>query len=318
MSCLVGVSIVNYKTAPLVVECLNALSQHVDSNSSVQVCVVDNLSPDDSVDILSNAIEANQWQSWVTLLPAPKNGGFSYGNNLAITHLQSLHCDYFWLLNPDTRPIEGSLTALIDYLNQHPSVGVVGSQLTDPDGTEQISAFHYPKPWGEFVDGCSVGAVAKLFPKYVVASYTANAHGHVDWVAGASMLIRKSVIEQVGLMDERYFLYFEEVDYCRKIQSSGFQIHFVPDSRVIHLVGAATGISDMRRKRPRTPGYWFESRRRYFRQNFGIMGAGMADICWLLGHVVKRLKMLVKGAPNNEPPKFLTDFLLHSTLNPFK
>ena len=318
MSCLVGVSIVNYKTATLVVDCLAALAEHAQPHVELRVCVVDNLSPDDSVDILTQAIESNRWRSWVELVPAPANGGFSYGNNVAIKYLQTFGCDYFWLLNPDTRAQQGSLNELINYLDQRSDVGVVGSQLIDPDGTTQISAFHYPRPWGEFVNGSSLGIITKSFPRYVIASDLSNTPGSVDWVAGASMLIKKSVIQQVGLMDEEYFLYFEEVDYCKKIQRNGFQIHFVPQSRVVHLVGAATGISDSRKARPRMPGYWFESRRRYFRKNYGIFGAVSADICWLSGHVIRRLKSLLKRTSMSEPPKIFTDFIAYSLINPFR
>ncbi|BFM05365.1 glycosyltransferase family 2 protein [Halioxenophilus aromaticivorans] len=317
MSCKVGVAIVNYKTAPLVVECLAALAGAGKEGAAISVCVVDNASPDDSLSVLNQAVAEHNWSAWVDVIAAPKNGGFAYGNNVAFDHLASLHCSHYWLLNPDTLPGPDSLQVLLDYLAAHPEVGCVGSQLTDDDGSGQLSAFNFPRPLGEFVAASSIGLLIRLLPKLVVASHTMNQRGSVEWVVGASMLMRAEVVNRVGHMDEKYFLYYEEVDYCRKIHQAGFDVHFVPESRVVHHVGAATGISDLRRKQPpRRPSYWFESRRRFFRKNYGLFGAIVADVCWVLGFSCYRLKSLITGNGFPMPPKFFTDFLSHSVLNP--
>jgi len=318
MRCNVGVAIVNYKTAPLVVECLAALATCRSDVFTLTVCVVDNASPDNSFLVLSEAVAKQCWSDWVHLIAAPKNGGFAYGNNLAFDYLLEKHCDYYWLLNPDAKPTAGAMEILIDYLVNNPRVGCVGSQLTDVDGTRQLSAFNFPRPFGEFVAAGSIGMLVRMFPRHVVANHEMNFSGSVDWVAGASMMLRAEVLAKVGNMDEHYFLYYEEVDYCHKIHGAGFDIHFVPASQVIHHVGAATGISDHRRQAPRRPGYWFESRRRFFRKNYGPIGALLADVCWIVGYGCYRVKSVIKGQPNLDPPKFFSDFVHHSMLNPFK
>lgn len=319
MSSKVGVAIVNYKTALLVEECLSALAEAVVEGWESTVCIVDNDSPDDSLQQLHRAVEAHNWSDWVHIIAAPKNGGFAYGNNLAFTYLRELACTHYWLLNPDTRPQPDAGGVLLQYLADNPDVGCVGSQLTDEGGGNQMSAFNFPRPLGEFVAASSIGILTKLLPRLVIANHDMNKSGSVEWVVGASMMMRAEVLEKIGLMDEHYFLYYEEVDYCHEIHAAGFDVHFVPASQVVHHVGAATGISDLRRKSPpRRPGYWFESRRRFFRKNYGSFGAILADICWILGHGCFKAKSLVKQPSYILPPKFFGDFLQHSILNPFR
>lgn len=319
MSNKVGVAIVNYKTAALVVECLSALAGAQQPGTEITVCVVDNASPDDSVSIINAAVSEHHWAPWVHVIAAPKNGGFAYGNNVAFAYLEHQQCTHYWLLNPDTRPRDDACRVLLDYLAERPEVGCVGSQLTDDDGSDQLSAFNFPRPLGEFVAVSSIGFLVRLFPRLVVASHAMNKSGSVEWVVGASMMMRADVLDKVGYMDEHYFLYYEEVDYCRKIHLAGLDVHFVPDSLVVHHVGAATGISDYRRKTPpRRPGYWFESRRLFFRKNYGLAGAMLADISWILGFACFKAKSLIKASHYTLPPKFFVDFLQHSVLNPFR
>jgi GT2 family glycosyltransferase len=136
----------------------------------------------------------------------------------------------------------------------------------------------------------------------------------VDWVSGASILLRASLLKTVGPMDEGYFLYFEEVDYCRAIQKAGYQVWHHPASRVIHHVGAATGISNTRLQAPRRPTYWFDSRRRYFLKNHGLIKAVVADCLWLVGYASWKLRNIVQRKPDSNPPYFMRDFFSHSII----
>lgn len=329
----VGVCIVNYKTAQLVAECLTSLSQSIPSAFSVSVVVVDNDSQDGSVELLHQCVKDNDWAHWVSIIAAEKNGGFSYGNNVAIHHLMlgqisekdsdqivelcesySQFFDYFWLLNPDTRPLTASLSELVAYCEAHASVGIAGSALQDEDGTQQVACFNFPSPLGELVNILSLGALSKRFPNKVVPMTLPETASSVDWVAGASMLIRASVLDKIGLMDEGYFLYFEEVDYCWTAKKAGFSTHYVPESQVIHHVGAATGISDTRKKAPRRPAYWFESRQRFFWKHYGLFGAVKADTLAMAAFLGRRLKRRIRRLPDLDPPHFLRDFFSHSAL----
>jgi len=134
------------------------------------------------------------------------------------------------------------------------------------------------------------------------------------WVAGASMIIRREVFDDVGLMDEGYFMYYEEVDFCLRANRAGWPCWYVPDSRVVHLVGQASGVTDTRAVPKRRPAYWFESRRRYFVKNHGLVYALIADTVWALGFATYRVRQALQRKPDTDPPKLLYDFIRHSVL----
>ena len=133
-----------------------------------------------------------------------------------------------------------------------------------------------------------------------------------DWLSGASLMIRRSVFETIGLLDESYFLYFEEVDFCLRAGRVGLQCWHVPDSRVVHLVSASTGIYGTEIKSKRRPAYWFRSRRHYFLKNWGRAGAMIADLNWIVGAASWRLRVIVQKKPDVDPPHLFRDFLSHS------
>jgi len=310
----VAVIIVNFRTADLVYDCLQSL--HIEKEAlSLQVVVVDNDSQDGSVERLSTIIEEHGWQQWVVVLPQEHNRGFAGGNNLALRYILSIGwpVDYFWLLNPDTVIRDGAGQHLVQFLGNNPGAGIVGSRLEDPDSTPQVSAFRYHSIVGEFLSGMRLGYLSKMLHKWVVAQRPVAEKPHVtDWLAGASMMVRKEVFEQVGFFDDHYFLYFEEEDFCKQAADAGWQSWYVPASRVVHLVGMASGFSDHRKKAPRRPTYWFESRRRFFLKNYGKIPLFCADVAWMVGFCIWRMRRLLQGKPDTDPPFFLQDFFSHS------
>jgi N-acetylglucosaminyl-diphospho-decaprenol L-rhamnosyltransferase len=310
--------IVNYKSADLTIDCLRSLEPEIKSIAGARVIVTDNKSPDDSVERLVNAARDNAWRSWVAIQPLARNGGFAYGNNAAI--IPALNPApgtgprpaYILLLNPDTIVRPGAITALLDFLERNPKAGIAGSRLEDPDGTAQISAFRFPSIAGEFERGMRLGLITRLLKNKMVAPPVANQTTQCDWVAGASMLVRRETFEQAGLMDEKFFMYFEEVDFCLAARRAGWSCWYVPDSRVVHLVGAVSQMSDSRKHRKRRPGYWFESRRRFFVKNYGWAYAAAADLAYLLSYSMWRLRRLLQRKQDTDPPKLLVDSLTHS------
>jgi GT2 family glycosyltransferase len=130
-----------------------------------------------------------------------------------------------------------------------------------------------------------------------------------DWVSGASFMIRRRVLEEIGGLDEGYFLYFEEADYCTRARAAGWSVWFVPGACIVHREGAATGIGDASRRRPQ---YWFESRRRYFIKHFGVAGLLAADALWAIGRgslAMRRVLRLGRGGAEAEPRRFARDLL---------
>ena len=311
----VAVVIVNYRTAGLVVDCLRSLAPEVAGEPGARVVVVDNCSGDGSAERVAGAIAAEGWTGWATLVPLPGNRGFSAGNNAAIERLRTDPAppDWFWLLNPDTVVHEGALRALLDRGGAEPRAGIVGSRLEDPDGTPQVSTFRFHSPLTQLDESASLGALSRILWRHSLVVPVPEVATRVPWVSGASMLVRREVIEQVGALDDGYFLYFEEVDLCLRAARAGWQCHYEPRSRVVHLVGKATGVDPSAAIR-RLPGYVLESRRRYFVKNHGLGYAALADAAWLLGHLSWRFRMRLQGRKERAAPGMLGDFLRHSAL----
>ncbi|WP_250122766.1 glycosyltransferase family 2 protein [Chroococcidiopsis sp. CCMEE 29] len=311
---LLTVVILNYRTPSLTIDCLRSLVGEVRSLPGTRVVVADNASGDGSVEQIAAAIEAEGWGEWASLMPLERNGGYAFGNNAVIR--VALHSTnpppYFLLLNPDTIVRPGALQVLVDFMDEHPDVGIAGSRLEDPDGTSQRSAFRFHSVLSELNFGLRLGVVSKLLSKWVVAPPVSEETCQTDWVAGASMIVRREVFESVGLLDEQYFMYFEEVDFCLKANKSGWSCWYVPQSRVVHLVGQSSGVTDTKRSPRRLPTYWFDSRRRYFLKNHGWLYAAIADTAWVFGLVLWRWRRVIQRKPDLDPPKLLSDLLLNS------
>ena len=132
----------------------------------------------------------------------------------------------------------------------------------------------------------------------------------MDWVTGASMIIRRQVIEAIGPLDEGLYTYFDDNDYCLNAKRAGWETWYVPESRVIHLEGASTGISHTQIKR--RPEYWFQARRRFFLKNYGALYTALADAAFLSGFAFWRLRRRIQGKPDTDPPHMLADSLRNS------
>jgi GT2 family glycosyltransferase len=316
------VVIVNYRTAGLTVDCLRSLAPEIARVSgTTKVVVTDNLSGDDSVSRIQRAIDDNGWSAWATMMPLPRNGGFAYGNNEGIRPFlasQTDKPDYVLLLNPDTVIHPGAVTELLKFMDARAEVGLAGSRLEDPDGTPQVSAFRFHSIASEFEHGMRLGPISKVLAKWRVAPPVPGEPCPTDWVAGASMIIRRSVFDAVGLLDDAFFMYFEEVDFCLRARRAGFACWYVPQSRVVHLVGQASGVTDAGRAKRRRPAYWFDSRRRYFLKNHGRLKTLLADSAWAAGFALFRVRQLVQRKPSNDPKLMLWDFVRFNFLGAHK
>ena len=310
------VVVLNYRTPALTVACLHSLVSEVASLPGTHVVVVDNASNDGSVEQIQSAITTENWGDWVTFMPLERNGGYASGNNAAIRPALASEppSDYIFLLNPDTVIRPGAIKALLRFMEEHPEVGIAGSRLEDPDGTPQRSAFRFPNLFSEFEGGLRLGFVSKLLSKWIVAPPVSDVAHQTDWVAGASMIIRRQVFEDAGLMDEKYFLYYEELDFCLAAQRAGWSCWYVPESRVVHYVGQSSGITDTKSRPKRRPTYWFDSRRRYFVKNYGWGFAVLAESAWIMGFALWRLRRAIQQKPDTDPPNFLSDCLFNSVL----
>lgn len=312
---VVSIVIVNYRTPYLTIECLQSIASEISELDSLSVWIADNNSCDGSFNIISNAIQHNGWQSWAFVFQLEQNGGFAYGNNRIIEKIfaESNHPDYVWLLNPDTVIKPGACKALVQFLLTHPGVGIAGSYLENREGELQISAFRDHTIFSELLSSLRIGILDRLFLKWKVAALPKNEIAcQTDWVSGASMMVRKEVFDQIGLLDENFFMYFEEVDFCLRARRAGWSIWYNPASRVVHLEGAATNGIENNPNAHRKPTYWFESRRRFFLKNHGRLTLFLADFFWIFGYSTLKIRLVFQKKPNREPKNFFRDFIHHS------
>lgn len=308
------VVIVNYRTPSLTIDCLRSLQAEIPAVPNTHVVVADNASGDRSPELITAAIQAEGWSDWVSFIPLDHNGGYAYGNNAIIRPaLQSPQPPpYFLLLNPDTIVRPGAIQTLLQFMEQHPQAGLAGSRLENPDGTPQQSAFRFHTIWSELDFGLRLGVVSKILSNWAAAPPVPPGICQTDWVAGASLIVRREVFEAIGLLDEGYFMYYEEMDFCLQAKNAGWSCWYVPESRVVHLVGQSSGVTDTKIPPKRRPQYWFDSRRRYFLKNYGWLYAAIADTLWASSFALWRVRRIFQGKPDSDPPKLLSDFLLNS------
>jgi GT2 family glycosyltransferase/thioesterase domain-containing protein/acyl carrier protein len=306
--------IVNYKSAALTVDCLKSLEPEVRDIAGARVVLVENASGEGQV--LAKAIADNGWGSWVTLDISDKNGGYAHANNRAIEPAlkASPAPEYIHLLNPDTRIYPGAVRALLDFMDRRPEVGIAGSSFENGDGSDWPIAFRFPTFLSELDRGLQLGIVSKALKKWVVAQRMPKKEAQIDWVPGASMMIRTQVFRDIGLMDDGYFLYYEETDFCLRARRAGWPCWYVPQSHVVHLMGQSTGVTEHVKRPSRTPAFCFESRNRYFVKNHGLAYTLGADLTFGLGFTLWRLRRVIQRKPDTDPPHHLIDFIRHSVL----
>lgn len=315
------VSIVHYRTPDDVLRCLASLVPELRAlGSAAQAIVVDNLSGDGSAERIEAALAETDWGTCVRFERLAENGGFSYGNNRAVELWRKVHepvpGDFVLLLNPDTELRPGALGALLDFMAEHPRVGIAGSRLEYEDGRPQESHFRVLGPWSELTDAARFGPLTRLLAPWASLAPFSETPVPTGWVAGAAMLVRWEVFAEIGPMDEGYFLYFEELDFTRRAADAGWECWYVPASRVVHFVGRSTGVTGAEAAAARLPGYWFDSRKRYYAKHYGVLGALGIDLLWITGHLIGRLVDPVRSQPLVRPKAVLSDLVRRNLLRP--
>ena len=249
----VAIAIVNYNTR----EHLRACLASVASEQCEEVVVVDNASSDGSAEM----VQSNY--PWVRLVTNQVNCGYGAAANQAIASCSSR---YVLLLNSDTLLRPGTLQVLGNYLDQHPQAAIVGPRLANPDGTLQASCFPFPTPLHTLLRESRLATVMRYLPRLRHAYLPVWSHCYarvVPWVLGAALAIRREAFEAVGGFDNSFFMYFEEVDLCYRLQAAGWQVHFAPVTNVTHAGGAST-----QQYRPTMALQLYESLCHFYRQHY--------------------------------------------------
>lgn len=300
--------ILNYKTPDMTLEALEALLRELRALPDARVTIVDNDSRDGSFEKLSAAVAERGLAPRVRVVASEYNGGFAYGNNFAIREALAWDepPDYVYLLNSDAFPDPGCVGALVDFLEAHPEAGIAGSYVHGPEPVPHKTAFRFHSLASELETTLGIGMVSRLLRGWIVSPPLPTVTRPVDWLAGASMLIRREVFERVGLLDDGYFMYFEETDFCLAARRAGFRTWYVVESSVTHIGAASTGLKD--RSRP-TPPFWFASRRYFWLKNHGRPSLWAANALYVLGAALRRLRCKLTGKELEDFPHHLRDFV---------
>jgi N-acetylglucosaminyl-diphospho-decaprenol L-rhamnosyltransferase len=311
------VAIVNWRTAELTIDCLRSIVDQIADVPTCRVYVVDNGSGDGSAQRIAAAIEAHGWTSFASLLPLPNNGGFAYGNNAAIRAAfagDGARAAFVLLLNPDTVVRPRAFRILLDFMLAHPKIGIAGGRSEFPNAAPQECCFRFPNALAEFAFHSRILRIGLLFEDRMPNIPIPEAPIEIDWVSGAFMLVRSAVFDDIGLLDESYFLYYEETDFILRAKRAGWSCWHVPQSRIVHLVGQSSGVTNAERLKQRTPAYWFESRTRYYVVNHGWVYAAVADLLVATALIAWKARRIVQGRKEENPPHYLRDLLRHSAV----
>jgi N-acetylglucosaminyl-diphospho-decaprenol L-rhamnosyltransferase len=303
--------ILNWRSAEMTLRAAEAALRALEGIDGALV-IVDNNSGDGSFEVMSEVVAARGWDKGaqaVRVLQSGRNGGFGAGNNFGIRAglPDGSKPDFVYILNSDAFPEPAAIQALLRHLQQHPATGFAGSFIYGDDGAPHRTAFRFPSAAGEFEAQIRFGPVSRLLADSIVAQPIPQATGRVDWLAGASLMMRQAVLDQIGLFDETFFLYFEETDLCRRAALAGWPTDYVVESRVMHIGSASTGMRDWRR----IPQFWLDSRLHYFVKNHGRRYACAATLAHLAGGVAWRARLLIQRKDRGDPPFYLWDLTRH-------
>jgi N-acetylglucosaminyl-diphospho-decaprenol L-rhamnosyltransferase len=288
--------IINYKTPGLTLDCLASLESELRDLPGSRAIVVDNASRDDSVAVLEREIKSRSWGNWVEVVQSPNNAGFSSGNNFGVVHARSRgSVDGYLLTNSDTIVRPGALKHLSDALSSDPRIGLVGPRLEWPSGEIQASCFRAVSPARELAAAAKTGVLSRLvggdLPIPIDAGNGKDA-AKVEWISFACVLVRAEAFAAIGPMDERFFMYFEDVDYGLRANRAGWHIAYAPAARVVHLRGGRTPAEFEHEERKRRPKFYYESRSRYLAKYYGRTGPLRANVCWTVGRGISFVREL--------------------------
>ena len=280
------VLIVNYNTADLLGNCIGKLRESV-KNISHEIIIIDNASTDESVMLLKRDF------SDCELIFNDKNVGFGRANNQCVPFIKGR---YVLLLNTDAFVSEETINKTIQYMDDNERCGILGVKLLGRDGELQPSCRYFPTPFNIFLQRTGL---KKFFKEIQLVDDMAWGHDvakQCDWVPGCYYLIRREVVDTIGLFDPRYFLYYEEVDHCFATKKAGWEVHYFSDTSVIHIGGESAksegGLTSSGRQ---LEVLQIESELLYFRKNYGQLTAMSHVLLLSLADMIMALKKIMRG-----------------------
>lgn len=275
-----SIIIVSWNVGELLRSCLASIEAGRDK-LALEVIVVDGGSADGSPEMVRAEFP------WVRLVARPDNVGVPKGNNIG---LEQASGRYILLLNPDTVILGNALQTMVAHLEANPAVGALGGQLLNPDGSVQSSRRRFPSLATAFFESTWLEPLAprRLLNHYYLLDRPDNALSQVDWVVGACLLVRHDIVAQIGGLDEGYFMYSEELDWCKRIKAAGWQIVYLPTAQIIHHYGKSSEQAVTSRHIN-----FQRAKLRYFWKYHGRPAATFLRLFLLLSYL---LQILIEGA----------------------
>jgi GT2 family glycosyltransferase len=284
-----SIVILSWNVRDLLRQCLESVARNRPLSAdhpplATEIIVVDNASGDGSMEMVRAEFPD------VRLIANQANRGYTGGNNDGIAAATGR---YVMILNPDTRVLDGALTAMVAYADAHSDVGVVGPQLLNPGGSVQSSRRRFPTLMTGLFESTWLQPLAprNVLRRYYVLDQPDDAIQEVDWLFGACFLVRREVIQQVGALDEDFFMYSEEMDWCRRIRQAGWKVVYLPQAQVIHYGGKSSDQVVAQRHI-----YFQTSKVRYFRKHHGALTAGVLRVALLAMYAWQLVLEAAKGA----------------------
>lgn len=293
VTCSLSVIIVSWNVRDLLRRCLRSVMEQTATfrECTAEIIVVDNASADGTVEMLREEFPD------VHLIPNAENEGFTRGNNKALAVAQGR---YLFLLNPDTELHAGALGTLLQYIETHPRVGILGPRHYYGDGSPQSSRRRFPTFATAFLESTQL---QQWFPRnrvlthYYMLDTPDDATMEVDWINGAAMLARREMYTQIGGLDEGFFMYSEELDWCYRAKQAGWQIVYLPSVELTHFEGRSSEQTSARRDI-----YFHSSKVRFFRKYHGAFAAGILRIFLLLNFAYQLMEETAKWLVGHKRP----------------
>lgn len=293
----ITISIINFRTAQMTIDCVRSVLDDLartGAGLNGQVVVVDNRSDDGSAEEIQDWIAAQQPAVPVTLVRSAQNSGYSGGHNQGIS---AAPADYVLILNSDALLKPGFFAAMMETARARPQAGLIVPRLEGEDGAAQVNCFRFAGPASEFMRGAMSGPVTRLLKRHEVALDADPADDQIEWASFACILLNGQMIRQIGLMDEGYFLYFEDAEYCLRARRAGWQIVRQPAAVAIHFRGGSGPVKALARANKRAPEYYYRSRSRFLTQAHGRAGLIAANLAWHGGRALAQLRRLAGKRP---------------------
>lgn len=278
------VSIINFRTGDLTLQCVQSVLDDMGGIDGL-VAVVDNFSDDGSAEQIAAWIAAQPEGTPVRLVRSATNSGFSGGHNQGINAAEA---EFYLVLNSDAVLRPGFLRAILDRARRDPDCGLIAPLIEYDDGGIQDSCFRFPSPFGELVRSARAGIVTRLFRRFDVSLGPDPDPTQIEWASFACILLRGDMVRAIGPMDEGYFLYFEDTEYCLRARRAGWRICQERGARVVHFRGGSGPVKALYDRRARMPRYYYSSRTRLLYQAHGMGGLIAANLLWYVGRAIKQ------------------------------